>query len=205
MKTHYFTCGRLMEILTELEAITDNELFTKHIFNIIHREIMKVSYLHVHNIEHETFGTNILIEGLDQAKHDAKERLLKFCYSLKGTETIAQDVLSQVDYAKQYLEAIKERRKEVPFWQIRMHYYLWKRKQSVVKKQIPFHQIGNLFLYLYIKRGIGNSLSFSYDLIAYSRHRSKGKKTEDKKKKGFSFKNPFRKVSTVTGLATRSA
>jgi len=197
MDSHYFTCGQLMNILAELEKITDNEQFVKYIFSTIHYEVMKVSYINTHySSDHEHCGTNLLIEGLEEAKHKAKNKLLKYCYSIKETDGIALNVLNKVADAKACIQEINEQNKSIPFWRWGLRNYLRKVKRGILQEHIPFSDIGSLFLYLYIKRGIGDSLCFRYDLIRFSRHVSK-KKVQNEKNR-FSIKNLFRKASLST-------
>ena len=141
-------------------------------------------------------GTNLLIEGLEEAKHKAKNKLLKYCYSIKETDGIALNVLNKVADAKACIQEINEQNKSIPFWRWGLRNYLRKVKRGILQEHIPFSDIGSLFLYLYIKRGIGDSLCFRYDLIRFSRHVSK-KKVQNEKNR-FSIKNLFRKASLST-------
>ena len=204
METHYFTYGQLMNILDELDEIADKSTFTKRIFSIIHHEVMKVSYLKVHQpISDESYGNNIFILGIEQAKLDAKNKLVRFCYSLKGTDELAQPLLDKVADNKRCLEEIKTQCSELHFWQFEMRYYYWKVKKHILEEHVSFKDVCNLFMNLYLKRGIGNALSFHYDLIGYSRHVGK-KKEKKEKQKGPKFKNPFRKTPVTISAATRT-
>ena len=188
METHYFTCGQLLDVLAEIEAITDNKLFVKRIFNIIHHEVITVSYLNAHHQSNgeALLGDNLLMSGLEQAKRDAKNKLLKYCYSITETDDVALSLLKKAQETKTCIENINLQSKNTPFWQVNTHIALWKTKKELLQEHIPFSDVGILFLYLYINRGIGDAMTFRYNLIRYSRHVSKEKK-EDKKDGGFSF------------------
>lgn len=191
MEAHYFTCGQLLDVLAEIETIKDNKLFVKHIFSIIHHEVITVSYL---NAPHQSnddahLGDNLLLVGLEQAKRDAKNKLLTYCYLLKGTNEVALPLLQKAQETKACIENLKAQSKNTPFWQLKLLISLWKTKKGMLQEHIPFTDVGNLFLYLYIKRGIGDAMTFRYDLMRFSRHVSKA--PEEKKNGKLRFKNPF--------------
>jgi len=206
METHYFTCGQLLDVLAELEAITDNKLFVNRIFSIIHHEVITVSYLnapHQYN-DDAHLGDNLLMVGLEQAKRDAKNKLLKYCYSIKETDDVALSLLKEAQEAKTCIENINLQSKKTPFWQVNTHIALRKTKKEILQKHIPFSDVGSLFLHMYVNRGIGEALTFRYNLIRYSRHVSKEKKDdkEDKKNIGFHFKKLFNNSSTVSNFSS---
>lgn len=200
MEAHYFTCGQLLDVLTEIEAITDNKMFVKCIFSIIHHEVITVSYLNVHHQSNGDthLGDNLLLIGLEQAKRDAKNKLLKFCYSLKETDEVALSLLQKAQETKVCIENLKIQSKNTPFWQVGMLISLWKTKKEILDTHIPFTDVGSLLLYLYIKRGIGDAMTFRYDLMRFSRHVSKA--PEEKKNGKLRFKNPFSSSSIMGSI-----
>ena len=194
MEAHYFTCSQLMDTLAEIEKTTDNKLFVKYIFSTIHYEVMKVAYLNVHSSnDTEHYGENVFMEGIKQAQHDAKNKILNFSYSINGKEDVALNLLNRVKNSQKRLDDIKTQSKETPFWQIEVLYRLWKEKQEILDEQISFSEIGSLLMYFYIQRGLGDSLSFRANLVDFFHKVGRTKTTPEKKKSGIKFKNPFRK------------
>lgn len=207
MEAHYFTCGQLLDVLAELEKITDNQLFVNRIFSIIHHEVITVSYINAHHQSNDDalLGDNLLLVGLEQAKRDAKNKLLKYCYSIKETDDVAQSLLKKVQETKTCIENINLQSKNTHFWQLNTLIAFRKAKKELLQEHIPFTDVGSLFLYLYINRGISDAMTFRYNLIRYSRHVSKEKKedkTKDKKSSGFHFKNPFNNSSSVSSFSS---